>query len=40
MLAMHRDAAPVGIFDEQDRLVGAIGVRDMIQAILRRKAEG
>jgi glycine betaine/proline transport system ATP-binding protein len=40
MLAMHRDAAPVGIFDEQDRLVGAIGVRDMIQAILRRKVEG
>ena len=40
MLAMHRDAAPVGIFDDQDRLVGAIGVRDMIQAILRRKAGG
>jgi glycine betaine/proline transport system ATP-binding protein len=38
MLAMHRDAAPVAIFDEQDRLVGAIGVRDMIQAVLRRKA--
>jgi glycine betaine/proline transport system ATP-binding protein len=37
MLAMHRDAAPVAIFDDQDRLVGAIGVRDMIQAVLRRK---
>ncbi|MFO1150899.1 MAG: choline ABC transporter ATP-binding protein [Alsobacter sp.] len=40
MLAMHRDAAPVAIFDDQDRLVGAIGVRDMIQAVLRRKATG
>lgn len=36
MLAMHRDAAPVAIFDEGDRLVGAIGVRDLLQAILRR----
>jgi glycine betaine/proline transport system ATP-binding protein len=36
MLAMHRDANPVAIFDEDDRLVGAIGVRDLLQAILRR----
>jgi glycine betaine/proline transport system ATP-binding protein len=36
MLAMHRDAAPVALFDAEDRLVGAIGVRDVLQAILRR----
>jgi glycine betaine/proline transport system ATP-binding protein len=37
MLAMQRDAAPVGIFDDEDRLVGAIDVRDVLQAILRRQ---
>jgi glycine betaine/proline transport system ATP-binding protein len=37
MQAMHRDAAPVAVFDAEDRLVGAIGLRDMIHAILRRK---
>jgi len=37
MLAMHRaDTAPVALFDEQQRFVGAIGVRDVLQAILRR----
>jgi glycine betaine/proline transport system ATP-binding protein len=37
MLAMQRDAAPVGIFDDEDRLVGAIDVRDVLQGILRRQ---
>jgi glycine betaine/proline transport system ATP-binding protein len=36
MLAMHRDAAPVGVFDAQDRFVGAIGVRDVLQAVLHK----
>ena len=36
MLAMHRDAAPVALFDDEDRFVGAIGVRDVLQAVLRR----
>ncbi len=38
MLAMHKsDTAPVALFDDTDRFVGAIGVRDVLQAILRRK---
>ncbi len=37
ILAMHKSGvAPVGLFDDQDRLVGAIGVRNLLQAILRR----
>ncbi|MFO1037871.1 MAG: choline ABC transporter ATP-binding protein [Geminicoccaceae bacterium] len=36
---MHRDAAPVAIFDPEDRFVGAVGVRDVLQAVLRRKPE-
>jgi glycine betaine/proline transport system ATP-binding protein len=37
ILAMHRSGiAPVALFDDQDRFVGAIGVRNMLQAILRR----
>ena len=37
MLAMHRSqTAPVALFDDNDRFVGAIGVRDVLQAILRR----
>jgi glycine betaine/proline transport system ATP-binding protein len=37
MLAMHRgDTAPVALFDENQRFVGAIGVRDVLQAVLRR----
>ena len=36
MLAMQRDAAPVAVFDDDDRFLGAIGVRDLLQAILRR----
>lgn len=35
MMAMHRDAAPVGVFDAADRFVGAIGVRDVLQAVVR-----
>jgi glycine betaine/proline transport system ATP-binding protein len=38
MLAMQRDASPVGLFDAQDRFVGAIGVRDVLSAILRRES--
>ncbi|MGE0003968.1 MAG: choline ABC transporter ATP-binding protein [Parvibaculaceae bacterium] len=40
MLAMHRaETAPVALFDESERFVGAIGVRDVLQAVLRRKPE-
>jgi glycine betaine/proline transport system ATP-binding protein len=38
ILAMHKsDTAPVALFDDADRFVGAIGVRDVLQAILRRQ---
>jgi glycine betaine/proline transport system ATP-binding protein len=37
MLAMHRaETAPVALFDENERFVGAIGIRDVLQAVLRR----
>ncbi len=37
MLAMHNaDTAPVALFDEEDRFVGAIGVRNVLQAVLKR----
>lgn len=37
MLAIHRShTAPVAVFDEEGRFVGAIGVRDVLKAILRR----
>jgi len=37
MLAMHNtDVAPVAIFDDQDRFVGAVGVRNVLQAVLKR----
>ena len=37
ILAMHKSSmAPVALFDDNDRLVGAIGVRNVLQAILRR----
>ncbi len=37
MLAMHRSrTSPVALFDEQSRFVGAIGVRDVLSAVLRR----
>ena len=40
ILAMHKSGiAPVALFDDKDRLVGAIGVRNVLQAILRRKAD-
>ncbi|MBP0579775.1 choline ABC transporter ATP-binding protein [Labrys sp. LIt4] len=38
MLAMHKaDTAPVALFDEQNRFVGAIEVKDVLQAVLRRQ---
>ena len=38
MLAMHRaETAPVALFDEAERFVGSIGVRDVLQAVLRRQ---
>lgn len=38
ILAMHNSStAPVALFDDADRFVGAIGVQDVLQAILRRK---
>ncbi|MBX3579543.1 MAG: choline ABC transporter ATP-binding protein [Rhizobiaceae bacterium] len=37
MLAMHRSqTAPVALFDDKSKFVGAIGVRDVLSAVLRR----
>ena len=37
MLAMHRSqASPVALFDDASKFVGSIGIRDMLQAVLRR----
>ncbi len=37
ILAMHNSGmAPVALFDDNDRFVGSIGVRNVLQAILRR----
>ncbi len=37
MLAMHNaDTAPVALFDDDERFVGAIGVRNVLQAVLKR----
>ncbi|GLS35645.1 choline ABC transporter ATP-binding protein [Mesorhizobium tianshanense] len=37
MFAMYRSqTAPVALFDDQSRFVGAIGVRDVLSAVLRR----
>ncbi len=38
MFAMQRDASPVGLFDANERFVGAIGVRDVLNAILRKES--
>ncbi|WP_448950406.1 choline ABC transporter ATP-binding protein [Labrys neptuniae] len=38
MLAMHKsNTAPVALFDGENRFVGAIGVKDVLQAVLRRQ---
>jgi glycine betaine/proline transport system ATP-binding protein len=37
MLAIHNaDTAPVAVFDDNDRFMGAIGVRNVLQAVLKR----
>jgi len=37
MLAMHRSqTSPVALFDDRSKFVGAIGIRDVLQAVLRR----
>jgi glycine betaine/proline transport system ATP-binding protein len=37
MQAMHQSrTAPVALFDESSRFVGAIGVTDVLGAVLRR----
>jgi glycine betaine/proline transport system ATP-binding protein len=37
MLAIHNaDVAPVAIFDDEDRFLGAIGVRNVLKAVLKR----
>ncbi len=37
MLAMHQSqTAPVALFDEKSRFIGAIGIRDVLKAVLRR----
>ena len=39
MLAMHHaDTAPVALFDDDNRFVGVIGVKDVLRAVLRRGA--
>ena len=35
--AMQRDAGPVAVFDGEHRLVGVIGVRDVLTAVIRRE---
>ena len=38
MLAIHNtDVAPVAIFDEDDRFLGSVGVRHVLQAVLKRQ---
>jgi len=38
ILAMHKSGtAPVALFDDTDKFVGSIGVRNVLQAILRRE---
>jgi glycine betaine/proline transport system ATP-binding protein len=37
MLAIHNaDTAPVAVFDDNDKFMGAIGVRNVLQAVLKR----
>ena len=37
MLAMHRaDTAPVAMFDEEEKFLGSVGVRNVLQAVLKR----
>lgn len=37
MLAMHHtDTAPVALFDDDDKFVGSIGVKDVLRAVLKR----
>jgi glycine betaine/proline transport system ATP-binding protein len=39
MLAMHQsDTAPVALFNDDNTFAGAIGVRDVLQAVLRRSS--
>jgi len=39
MLAMHKSqASQVALFDETSKFVGAIGIRDLLQAVLRRSS--
>jgi glycine betaine/proline transport system ATP-binding protein len=39
MLAMHKSqTAPVALFDETSKFVGSIGIRDLLQAVLRRES--
>ena len=38
MLAMHRsETAPVALFNEDNTFAGAIGVSDVLQAVLKRQ---
>ncbi|RFB80567.1 choline ABC transporter ATP-binding protein [Methylovirgula sp. 4M-Z18] len=40
MLAMHNaNIAPVALFDDDNRFVGSIGVRDVLKAVLRKQDE-
>jgi glycine betaine/proline transport system ATP-binding protein len=38
MLAMHRsETAPVALFNDDNTFAGAIGVKDVLQAVLKRR---
>ncbi len=38
MLAMHRsETAPVALFNDDNTFAGSIGVRDVLQAVLKRQ---
>lgn len=38
MNAMHQNVAAIAVFDAEDRFVGAVGVRDVLQAVVRKQA--
>jgi len=38
MNAMHHNVAAIAVFEADDRFVGAVGVRDVLQAVIRKQA--
>ncbi len=37
MNAMHQNVAAIAVFDDADRFVGGVGVRDVLQAVVRKQ---